>query len=101
MDIQGLLAYLDGIYPSLKLIVNNSTKRQKTTIYVERKLILKLLYQPLSTVKGLDTKLFELLCSQYTNVSKILELVNRFRSILKAKDITKLDLWNILSILDI
>lgn len=65
----------------------------KTIISVERKLILKLLYQPLSTVKALDKKLFELLGSKYTNVSKILELVNRFRSILKAKDITKLDSW--------
>ena len=37
-----------------------------------------------------DKNLFELLCKQYTYVSKILEIVNRFREILKNKDVNKL-----------
>jgi len=88
-----LRRHISKLKADSKQLYKKSKNNNKIMISIERKLILKLLYQPLSKVKGLDKKLFELLCSQYTNISKILELVNRFRAILKAKDITKLDSW--------
>lgn len=44
-------------------------------------------------IKGLDNKLFELLCNQYRNVHKILDIANKFRIILKNKYVNKLDFW--------
>ena len=88
-----LRQYVSNIKADIKLQYEKSKIDSKNYIFLERKLILKLLYHPISTIKGLDENLFELLCNQYTYVSKILEIVNRFREILKNKDVSKLNLW--------
>ena len=88
-----LRQYVYNIKADINLQYEKSKIDSKNYIFLERKLILKLLYHPISTIKGLDENLFELLCNQYTYVSKILEIVNRFREILKNKDVSKLNLW--------
>lgn len=88
-----LRQYTTKIKADIRTRCQTSKFNTKETIFIERKSILKLLYKPLSSVKELNQKLFELLCSQYEQVHKILNLVNAFRHILKEKDINKLDLW--------
>ena len=88
-----LRRYVSNIKSDIKLQYEKSKSDNKNYIFIERKLILKLLYQPIYKIEDLDKNLFELLCKQYTYVSKILEIVNRFREILKNKDVNKLNLW--------
>ena len=88
-----LRRYVSNIKSDIKLQYEKSKIDNKNYIFIERKLILKLLYQPIYKIEDLDKNLFELLCKQYTYVSKILEIVNRFREILKNKDVNKLNLW--------
>ena len=87
-----LRRYVSNIKSDIKLQYEKSKIDNKNYIFIERKLILKLLYQPIYKIEDLDKNLFELLCKQYTYVSKILEIVNRFREILKNKDVNKLNL---------
>lgn len=88
-----LRRYTSKIKADIKEQYQNSKCTNKEIIFIERKSILKLLYKPLSSIKELNQKLFKLLCNQYDHVHKILNLVNRFKDILKEKDINKLDSW--------
>ena len=88
-----LRKYINTLKLDTKLQYEKSKPNNKNVIYIERKLIMKLLYKPLDKVKELDKSLFQLLCEQYPYVNEILDVVNNFRDILKSKKISKLDVW--------
>jgi len=88
-----LRKYISNYKTDIRLHYEKSKNDNKKIVAIERKLILKLLYHPLAGIKSLDKKLFELLCNQYPYISKILDVANRFRDILKSKDVSKIDLW--------
>jgi hypothetical protein len=88
-----LRKYVSNFKADIKLQYEKAKSGNKKIVSIERKLILKLLYQPLSAINDLDKNLFELFCNQYSNVCRILDIVNRFRDILKSKDANKLHLW--------
>ena len=92
-SIRLLRKYVTTLKLDTKLQYEKSKSNNKNVIYIERKLIMTLLYKPLAKVKQLDKSLFELLCEQYPHVNEILDVVNNFKDMLKSKKISKLDTW--------
>lgn len=64
-----------------------------TTELVERKKLLKLLYKPLTKVKGLSIEILNKVNEKYPRYKEIIDLVSEFRVILKNKAITKINKW--------
>lgn len=63
------------------------------TEIVKRSLLLKLLYHPLKKVKSLKNDLLELVYNQYPKFKDLIDAVCRFRSILREKNFSKLEIW--------
>jgi hypothetical protein len=69
---------------------NNGTSPCTTELVeVERKKLLKLLYKPLTKVKGLSIENLNKVNEKYPNYKEIIDLVSEFRIILKTKAIIK------------
>lgn len=77
----------------LKEQCKDSILHKKDTIFIERKIILKLLFKPISLINDLDETLFKLLCEQYDVVIRILSVISKSRGIISEQAVHKLDSW--------
>ncbi len=83
---------------NLKQEYNKKNSTSKPTIistpkYIQRNSLIKMLFVPIDKVAKSNDKDMEYVHEKYPLFSKILELVNTFRRILKNKEIAKLDDW--------
>ena len=68
-------------------VVNNNTE------YILRKNIMKLLYWPINKISTISKLQYQLLRKQYTIFADIIDLLNKFRDILKTQSIDELTPW--------
>lgn len=77
-----------------KLITKNVTKDgDKKLIYVERKKLMKLLFQKVDRVSGLTEEILNKAYIREPMFKKVITLVESFRNILKNKEVDKLENW--------
>ncbi len=61
--------------------------------YINRDLILKLLYKPLEKIQGLTEDLYARFQSHYSKVTGVIDLIADFKNILKTKAVHLLESW--------
>ncbi len=71
----------------------NSNDKVQNTETLNRSLLLKVLYNPVSKVKNLSSEQLEKVYDKYPMFKKIIDLVNRFKAVLKCKQVESLDKW--------
>lgn len=74
-------------------IYKNNGTSPCTTELVERNKLIKLLYKPLTKVRGLSIENLNKVNEKYPRYKEIIDLVSEFRTILKGKEITKFNKW--------
>lgn len=71
----------------------NSGNKVQNTETLNRSLLLKVLYNPVSKIKNLSSEQLEKVYDKYPMFKKIVDLVNRFKAVLKCKQVESLDKW--------
>jgi transposase len=71
----------------------SSDEKVQNTETINRSLLLKVLYNPVSKIKNLSLEQLEKVCDKYPMFKKIMDLVNRFKAVLKGNHIESLDKW--------
>jgi len=62
-------------------------KHSKEIVYIDRKKLLKLLYHPVTKIKGLKREEVDRACEKYPMLEKIISLVDSFKIALKTRRI--------------
>jgi len=71
-----------------------SPQKSKTRYdYINRGLILKLLYKPLEEIEGLTEQLYERFQTHYTKEKSIIDLIAEFKDMLKTQAVDNLEPW--------
>jgi len=60
---------------------------------VKRKHIIKTLYKPVNEIKGITKAQFKKVCEKYPKIGKLLNLVKKFKEMLKTKAVGQLEGW--------
>lgn len=71
----------------------SSGDKVQNTETLNRSLLLKALYNPVSKIKNLSSAQLEKVYNKYPMFKKIIDLVNRFKAILKCQHAESLDKW--------
>lgn len=71
----------------------NSGDKVQNTETLNRSLLLKVLYNPVSQIKNLSSEQLEKVYDKYPMFEKIVDLVNRFKAVLKCQHVESLDKW--------
>jgi transposase len=72
---------------------HSSGEKVQDTETLNRSLLLKVLYNPVSKIKNLSLEQLEKVYDKYPMFKKIIDLVNRFKTVLKGKHVENLDKW--------
>ena len=62
-------------------------------IRVKRKDLIKLLYKPVEEVEAISKELYEKIIQRYPVIESIINLVNKFKQMLKLKNVEKVGEW--------
>ena len=85
--------YISDYKKSQRQLILDNMQEEQNCYWIERKLLIKLLFKPLSKIPQLDNLLIEHVNNQYPIFNQIIELVNKFRVLLKNKEIHLLEDW--------
>jgi transposase len=66
---------------------------QKNTEVIERKLILKLLYNPIEKVKGITVKQLAKIIEQFPQLSAVYDLIRSYKALFAARHVEDLEQW--------
>lgn len=73
--------------------INKITASTVATDIIERSQLLKLLYKPISMIKGLSDEYLDKVNNKYPVYKQVIDIVNEFREILKNKAVNAIDPW--------
>jgi transposase len=71
----------------------HTQKSQTRYDYINRGLILKLLYKPLDEIEGLTEQLYERFQTHYSKEKEVIDLIAEFKEILKTQAVYHLESW--------
>ena len=86
--IRGFISKEQRIQRDLQSITNGDPQE-----YIDKKWLIRLLYKPLESVKGISTTQLSAIFSQYPLVERIIRLVAEFKVVLKSKQHKRLLDW--------
>lgn len=87
--------YISGWKKKFKnnIITNENPNPGQVYIPLRRNDIFKTLFKPISKIKGIDTEVFTVFCTQYPCFKVVWDLINSFRSMVKGKNSGILKVW--------
>ena len=85
--------YISDYKKSQRQLILDNMQEEQNCYWIERKLLIKLLFKPLSQIPQLDNLLIEHINNQYPIFNQIIELVNDFRVLVKNKEVNLLEAW--------
>ena len=95
--IRGFISKERRIYRDLSTNFTAATGDSDTKIggqeFIDKKWLIRLLYKPISKVKGITTQQLDFVLSEYPLYKDVLDIVSGFRIALKSKNAEALDSW--------
>lgn len=88
-----------GSYSNVGICVSKMKKEcgidvvKDGVVRISKKSLIDLLYKPIEKVKGLTKELYEKIIEKYPIMGQMLELIGKFKEVLKSKEVEMLEEW--------